>query len=265
MDNYFSKPTSKDYLKKPVAIHTEDTFNDICKKYIPASVKQTAKIAPTLWNKRSTAITAKNIFDFVKTYIKYRADKKGFEEIKLPNKLWADKKGDCEDFTIFCSSILCNLQVNHTIRMADYGKGWQHIYVVVGKTVLDPVQNTFNYEDKGKFLDFKFNFEGLGATGINYNPRLTSSDISKLVKQEIQAKYPEAELSVSKNKYSGGWTLNVEIKDCGFNPYEPDYTGWDASWFEKHPDSKSFLNTKAQVLIESCKAIIQMYQVIILM
>ena len=99
----------------------------------------------------------------------------------------------------------------------------------------------------------------MGYTGSKYNPRLTASEVSKLVKQEIQAKYPQAEVSVSKNRYSGGWSLNVEIKDCGFNPYEPDYDGWDSKWFEKHPDSKSFLNTKAQTLIEACKAIIAAY------
>lgn len=171
MENYFQKffqkPTKADYIKKPVAIHTEDTFYDICKKYIPASLKQTELIAVRFKNQKNTYITAKQIFAFVKTYIQYREDQKGYEEIRLPNKLWKDKVGDCEDFTIFCSSILCNLGISHTIRMADYGKGWQHIYIKVGNTVLDPVQDMFNYEDKGKYLDYEIKKNGLGKLPVS--------------------------------------------------------------------------------------------------
>ncbi|MBB6003837.1 hypothetical protein [Arcicella rosea] len=167
MDNYFKKPTKTDYIKKPVAIHTEDTFYNICKKYIPASLKQTKSLSEYFKNQKNSYLTSKKIFGFVKTYITYRIDQKGFEEIRFPNQLWKDKVGDCEDFTIFCSSILCNLRISHTIRMADYGKGWQHIYIKVGNTVLDPVQDMFNYEDKGKYLDYEINANGLGKLPVS--------------------------------------------------------------------------------------------------
>ncbi|MEA5425392.1 hypothetical protein [Arcicella lustrica] len=171
MENYFQKfiqkPTKADYIKKPVAIHTEDTFYDICKKYIPASLKQTKLFSEYFKSQKNSYVTSKKIYAFVKTYIKYREDQKGFEEIRFPNKLWKDKVGDCEDFTIFCSSILCNLSISHTIRMADYGKGWQHIYIKVGNTVLDPVQEMFNYEDKGKYLDYEIKTIGLGKLPVS--------------------------------------------------------------------------------------------------
>ncbi|MEA5402610.1 transglutaminase-like domain-containing protein [Arcicella sp. DC2W] len=174
MDNYFKKPTKADFIKKTVAIHTEDTFYDICERYIPASLKQTELIAVRFKKQKNSYLTSKKIYAFVKTYIKYREDEKGFEEIRFPNKLWKDKVGDCEDFTIFCSSILCNLGISHTIRMADYGKGWQHIYIKVGNTVLDPVQDMFNYEDKGKYIDYEIKTNGLGKLPTNlYSARET--------------------------------------------------------------------------------------------
>lgn len=172
MENYFQKffqkPTKEDYIKKHVAIHTEDTFYDICKMYIPASIKQTKSLSEYFKSQKNSYLTSKKIFGFVKTYIKYREDEKGFEEIRFPKKLWKDKVGDCEDFTILCSSILCNLGISHTIRMADYGKGWQHIYIVIPNiVVLDPVQDIFNYEDKGKYLDYEIKINGLGKLPVS--------------------------------------------------------------------------------------------------
>lgn len=174
----FNFPTSKDYIVKPVSKHTESTFRDICTIYIPQAVEQTKRVSKLFskYGKREMIYIYPYIFEFCKESFMYQDDKKGFEQIRLPNKLWADGVGDCEDFVIFCSSILINKGISHTIRMADYGQGWQHIYIKIDKIVLDPCDKKFNAkEKKGKFLDYEINPKtylkskklGLGRIGIN--------------------------------------------------------------------------------------------------
>lgn len=86
--------------------------------------------------------------------IKYHLDPTGVELVRSAPQSWADrKKGiDCEDFSVFTSSILCNLSIRHCLRIADYGDGWQHIYVVVNlpkgqELILDPVIKKYNVEE----------------------------------------------------------------------------------------------------------------------
>lgn len=155
-----------DYIKKPVPFHAEETFKDIYQIYVPRAIQEVKRIAPLFRSKNQVEI-ARKIFTFCKTYIKYREDEMGFEEIKLPNRLLSDKYGDCEDFTILGSAILSVLKITHTLRMADYGNGWQHIYIKIGETTLDPVQEHFNLEDQGIFLDHLVSFQGLGKLANN--------------------------------------------------------------------------------------------------
>jgi hypothetical protein len=161
-EKYFYKSVATDYIVKPAAENAIDTFNDICTRYIPHAVTQTESIATEILKiTRSHHQTITNhaiaevLFRFVKQNIQYKLDKAGLEQIRMPSKLWEDGFGDCEDYTIFCSSILINLNIPHMIRMADYGQGWQHIYIKVGKVTLDPVQDGFNYEDSGRYYDYK--------------------------------------------------------------------------------------------------------------
>lgn len=189
-EEYFLKPQKSDYVVKPAAINTIDTFNDICTRFIPQSVEQTQYIAREILDLTEishTTVTdetiAFRIYKFVTENIRYKLDRAGFEQIRMPSKLWADGFGDCEDFTILCSSILINLDVPHTIRMADYGDGWQHIYIKIGKITLDPVDATFNHEDLGRYYDYHIDpkvikkakrwesdkMKGLGRIGIDPN------------------------------------------------------------------------------------------------
>lgn len=157
------KNKTKDYLKYKVATNTESTFHSICTRYIPNAISEVVELAPKLKGKTDLE-TCKKIDRFIRDNVTYKNDEPGYEEIRFPNRLLADKVGDCEDFTIFESAVLQNLGVSHTIRMADYGKGWQHIYIKVGNVTLDPVQKGFNQEDKGKYLDFHIDSKvhGLG-------------------------------------------------------------------------------------------------------
>lgn len=155
--NLFDDPKQGDFIEK-VAFNSIQTFNDICQKYIPKSISQTRKLAKYLDYPKQEDLTILRIVsldDFCRTQFKYKEDKFGYEQIRLPRRSWLDrKKGiDCEDFTILCSAVLCNWKIKHKIRMVDYGKGWQHIYVVAFteyETVIVDPTTSFNTEQKPK-------------------------------------------------------------------------------------------------------------------
>lgn len=99
--------------------------------------------------------TAKNIWHFLYENIQYKLDEVGIEQLREPNRSWADRiEGiDCDCFSIFASSILTNLNIPHALRITKYnGKpNYQHVYVVVtdendNEIIIDPVLDSFNTE-----------------------------------------------------------------------------------------------------------------------
>lgn len=93
------------------------------------------------------------LWKWLRENVKYRLDSPLKEEIRTPNRTIADKGTgvDCEDFAIFISTILLNNAIPHCLRVADYGSGWAHIYVVAypntkKEIILDPVNSRFNVE-----------------------------------------------------------------------------------------------------------------------
>lgn len=144
---YFSPPKASDFIELS-DFSAIDTFHQITQVFILQAIKQTQVLSKSFSHLKGIDL-CRNIYDFCKANIHYRFDQDGKEQIRLPRKTWQDRflGVDCEDFTILISCLLHNLQVDHTIKMVDYGKGWQHIYVQVEQIIIDPVQDIFNYED----------------------------------------------------------------------------------------------------------------------
>lgn len=92
------------------------------------------------------------LWSWLRSNVTYSPDAPLTEQIRSPSRTLADAKTgvDCEDFAIFISTVLVNNSISHSLRVADYGNGWQHIYVVVRdrkKTItIDPVNTLFNVE-----------------------------------------------------------------------------------------------------------------------
>lgn len=146
----------------PRAVLNERTINknaDVSHTvaFIPKVVHQTlthtSRIAALLKGK-DLEDTCRNIWEFVYRHIAYKKDDAGYEQVRSPARAWHDRfRGvDCDDYTTFISSVLTNLKINHTLRIAKYGKPYfQHIYPIVpdgygGYYALDCVVETFNYE-----------------------------------------------------------------------------------------------------------------------
>lgn len=141
----FQAPGPSDFIVRKAALPTA-TFKSICEDYIPKATAETKAIAKALHAKNPMLLF--DLWQWSRRTFHYKEDRTGYEEIRLPRRSWKDRKTgiDCEDFVIVLSGILHNLHVSHTVRMADYGNGWQHIYIKVGQTTLDPVNPVFNRE-----------------------------------------------------------------------------------------------------------------------
>ena len=147
----------------PVANLTDETVKKGASvsdtvKFIPKVVRetlpQTKEIAEKLQGS-SLSETCNNIWKFVYHHINYHKDEDGIEQIRSPARTWHDRlRGvDCDCYTVFISSILSNLKIPHSLRIAKYRKDYfQHIYPIVRKgngkyITIDCVVEHFNYEE----------------------------------------------------------------------------------------------------------------------
>jgi len=96
--------------------------------------------------------TARNIWRFVKSNIKYRPDRPGHEVIKTPGALFDQGTGDCKSFSVAEVALLRALGFkNIRYRFAAYAPGdYTHVYVVCTingqDVILDAVYSRFDAE-----------------------------------------------------------------------------------------------------------------------
>lgn len=152
-----SKLHRKDPIIKKSGTGVFDTIVEMA-RIVRKTLPDTEKIAPVLQGATLEA-TCRNIFDFVYNHIQYTLDKPGVEQLRRPLRAWADRVAgvDCDCYSIFISSILTNLGIDHYLRMTKYKADWQHIYIVVPKEpgkapnngnyyTIDCVVDRFDYE-----------------------------------------------------------------------------------------------------------------------
>lgn len=98
--------------------------------------------------------TLQNIWNFVYQHIQYVPDSAVMEQVRRPLRTLYDQKGDCDCYATLIGSILTNIGIPFSLRIAKYnGRSYfQHVYVVVkdgGKElVVDPVVDKCFYEKK---------------------------------------------------------------------------------------------------------------------
>jgi hypothetical protein len=129
----------------------EDTL-DFLPQGVARAKWQVAKIAPLLQGE-TLEETCYNIWYRLYTGIRYQKDEDGKEQIRSPRRTWWGHVGDCDDFSVFVSCILSNLNVPHLFRIAMYTEagGYQHIYPVAiapdgTEIIIDCVLPRFNKE-----------------------------------------------------------------------------------------------------------------------
>ena len=87
-------------------------------------------------------------------HIEYVPDSAVMEQVRRPLRTLYDQKGDCDCYATLIGSILTNLGIPFSLRIAKYnGRSYfQHVYVVVREgdkeLVVDPVVDKCFYEKK---------------------------------------------------------------------------------------------------------------------
>jgi len=137
----------------------------------PEAVRQTKKLAEQFCTGTDMG-TAKKIWQFLKTQIRYEAD--GYhQKIKLPSALLREKVGDCKSYSLFTAGILENCGIPWHYMLASYNNDPtpSHIYVMTDSgIIIDAVWNAFNsqkqpvYSYKQKTNDMRISkITGLGG------------------------------------------------------------------------------------------------------
>ncbi len=142
--------------------------------------------------------TLRNIWEFLYYNIQYKLDAQGLEELRRPARAWHDRLTgiDCDCFSIFCSSLLCNLGIPHRFRITRYSQPhWQHIYVIVPIAdsatyyTVDAVLGQFNYEKPFmQKMDYTMSLNGIKIavlSGVeNHSP--SANDTGRIVMNAMQ-------------------------------------------------------------------------------
>ena len=117
---------------------------------VPAAVMQTKELSKK-FKGLTDRQTALNIFNFLKTQIKYKADG-DHQKVKLPSALLRTRVGDCKSYSLFTAAILTNLKIPYRFTYASYNpnnKEPEHIYVTTDSGfIIDAVWGKFNSEKR---------------------------------------------------------------------------------------------------------------------
>jgi hypothetical protein len=156
----------------------QDGDNAMLRKVIvastPKAVEQMCPYAEQFRGKDDLE-TCRNIWNFLKTKIKYVADQE-YQIVRLPSALLKTKEGDCKSYSVFTSAVLQCLGIPHYYAMTSYNKTRptpSHIYVVTDSgIIIDAVWHSFNSEKPYAYIykikpykTMKTN-TGLGGTAI---------------------------------------------------------------------------------------------------
>lgn len=173
-DHYFPKAEGKDTIIIKDG-EVQDTIR-LIERVVWTYIKDTAQIA-SLFKRATTEETLNAIWTFLYYNIQYKLDEQGLEQLRRPARAWKDRISgiDCDCFSIFCSSILCNLGIAHKFRITKYSQAhWQHIYVIVPKTnqvdywTIDAVLSAFNYEKPfTQKMDYAMSLNGINIAVLS--------------------------------------------------------------------------------------------------
>lgn len=159
-------------------------------KNITRAVSQTRDIAKKF--KGATDLdTSRNIWNFLKKEIRYKKDRYGRQDIKLPSRFVSDGSGDCKSYSLFTAGILYNLGIPFSIRYTSYSADPtpQHVYVVLDSgIIIDGVWTRFNDQKPYTFKkDFTMKIQtlaGIGCLNCRSNalagPTVMIGDIGKI-------------------------------------------------------------------------------------
>ncbi|HVD99536.1 MAG TPA: hypothetical protein VNB90_15110 [Cytophagaceae bacterium] len=214
-DYLFPRPGGKDHEINRNA-NVDNTVHFI-QEQAPKNTWQTKAVARLL-QRRTLEDTCRNVWNFVYQHIQYQKDKDGVEQVRSPRRVWWERKGDCDCYTSFISSVLLAMEppIPHKYRITKYDKEdpseirWQHIYPIVPRNgklngaldrrsdyiVLDCVKDAYDdeqpYYEKKDFNCMRLDYlDGLGeeemeGTEVEYvvPPNVDAMDLAAISDEE---------------------------------------------------------------------------------
>jgi hypothetical protein len=176
-DKYFPKADEKDSIlhKDGNLKLTIKEMANIINKYSWQTDKIAKLMAETTGWKKGDDMTEllRTIWAFYYNHVQYQNDEPGQEQLRTPARLWNDRFGDCDCYTLSIGCILTCLGIPFTMRISKYKADWQHVYIVVKdkerkkQFVLDCVLDGFNIEKPYGPDD---DFDPAGKLDINIKP-----------------------------------------------------------------------------------------------
>jgi hypothetical protein len=145
-----------DKIKIAVVNASNKDIQRILESNIEKATRQTRQISG--YFKGPTEInTCYNIWNFLKTKVKYKEDTTAMQDIKLPSGLLRSKVADCKSFSLFTVAILKNLGIPCFLTYTSYNEISipSHVYVTTKSgIIIDGVWSSFNSEKKPTYKKF---------------------------------------------------------------------------------------------------------------
>ena len=127
---HFGKPKGKTVTIKKDA-STYDTMRYLSK----VAPSDAARVKPYAKHLKSMGLPLKDlckvIWNDLFGCVDYGHDEFGYEQVRSPERLISDAIGDCDCYTRFLNAVFHSLGIPALSRKADYGSGWQHVYLIV--------------------------------------------------------------------------------------------------------------------------------------
>lgn len=175
-EHFFSKPVYEDPVLYP-SMDVEQVLK-LMAKIVSDHSHETKKLSDYLLSKSTNTFDyCKNVWHWVYDHIQYALDTQGVEELRTPNRTWADRKSgvDCDCMSIFVATLLENAGVKYEYVVTKYGKNdWQHVYVVAKdekgrRIIIDTVMDQFDKEKPPSDI-WKFSsISGKTLNGVSEN------------------------------------------------------------------------------------------------
>ncbi len=197
-----------------IMLGSGDTFFGIqaMKDWVLKYAHHTELLAPLL-KKSSLKSTCSNIHSFLFNHLQYKIDE-DYQQLRSPACSWASRREgiDCKSYTIFGSTILYNLGINHYLRRIKKKEteGYSHVYLVIPNNqddnnldyyfVIDgtiPVQKeVMFYQNDDIFIQGKTKITGLGAVEdqldvATQNASANTQELVKMRSAQIKAGYAQ--------------------------------------------------------------------------
>ena len=191
--------------------------------------------------------TAKNIFKFLKTEIRYVVEPSEKQTTKTISRFLSDGSGDCKHFSLFTNTIMQSCGYKSLYRFAGYkGKSIQHVYAYLPQTdtICDAVLPSFDTEKTPKYKKdinmalYQLSGTDESITGLNFskvakNIKAAQAKTSNVVKNAA-ASIPKA----AKDIKQGMVTASLAPPRAAFLALmQLNFTGM-ANDFKKIIDSK---------------------------